>query len=163
MRLFHGSNVIVEHVDVRRGRRGKDFGQGFYLTADREQAYRMAEIVVKRMDMGQPCVSEYYFDHEVMNGKTDLKIKTFNGYTEEWATFILMNRRNKSDQSAHDYDIVYGPIANDRVGVQLSRYRLNYISLSQLVEELSFVRPTFQYFFGTEKALKYLTFKGKAE
>lgn len=163
MRLFHGSNVIVEHVDVSKGRRGKDFGQGFYLTTDKKQAYRMAEIVVKRMGVGTPCVSEYYFGHEIMHGGTDLKIKVFDGYSEEWAMFILLNRRNKSDQSAHDYDIVYGPIADDRVGVQLSRYRLNYISLSQLVEELSFIRPTFQYYFGTEKALKYLIFKGKAE
>jgi hypothetical protein len=42
-------------------------------------------------------------------------------YTQamDMAKFILLNRNNASRQPAHDYDIVIGPIANDRVGVQL--------------------------------------------
>ena len=29
MKLFHGSNVEIESIDLARGRRGKDFGKGF--------------------------------------------------------------------------------------------------------------------------------------
>lgn len=162
MKLYHGSNVLVEHIDLHKGRRGKDFGQGFYLTADLSQARRMADVVVERMGNGTPCVSIYDFDENVMKLQK-LNIKTFDGYSEEWAEFVLMNRNNKSNKPAHDYDIVYGPIADDRVGVQISRYRLNYISLSQLVKELTFIRPTFQHFFGTERAIKHLTFKGETK
>lgn len=162
MKLYHGSNMLVEHIDLPKGRRGKDFGQGFYLTADLSQARRMADVVVERMGNGTPCVSIYDFDENVMKLQK-LNIKTFDGYSEEWAEFVLLNRNNKSYKPAHDYDIVYGPIADDRVGVQISRYRLNYISLSQLVKELTFIRPTFQYFFGTERAIKHLTFKGETK
>lgn len=29
--LYHGSNVAIEKIDLSRSKRGKDFGQGFYL------------------------------------------------------------------------------------------------------------------------------------
>ena len=32
-RLYHGSNVVIEQIDLSRSKRGKDFGQGFYLSA----------------------------------------------------------------------------------------------------------------------------------
>ena len=38
IKLYHGSNVRIDEIDLKRGRRGKDFGQGFYLSADMEQA-----------------------------------------------------------------------------------------------------------------------------
>ena len=28
IRLYHGSNVAIEHIDLSRSKRGKDFGQG---------------------------------------------------------------------------------------------------------------------------------------
>ena len=43
MILYHGSNTHIEEIDLKRGRRGKDFGQGFYLSPDRLQAQQMAE------------------------------------------------------------------------------------------------------------------------
>ena len=41
-RLYHGSNVAIEKIDLSRSKRGKDFGQGFYLNADPDQAMDMA-------------------------------------------------------------------------------------------------------------------------
>ena len=67
--------------------------------------------------------------------------------SKEWAEFIMMNRRNKDLEPMHDYDIVYGPIADDKVGLQISRYQLQYIPMAELIKQLSFIRPTFQYFF----------------
>lgn len=32
--LYHGSNGPIDKVNLQRGRRGKDFGQGFYLSDD---------------------------------------------------------------------------------------------------------------------------------
>lgn len=43
MILYHGSNVEVEMPDLNKSKPYKDFGQGFYLSADRNQALRMAE------------------------------------------------------------------------------------------------------------------------
>jgi hypothetical protein len=53
MKLYHGSNVSIETIDLKRGRKGKDFGQGFYLSADRNQAQMMAERTVDREESGK--------------------------------------------------------------------------------------------------------------
>ena len=71
--------------------------------------------------------------------------------------FILTNRNNKISQPSHNYDIVYGPIADDGVNYQLRRYRGGVISLQKLIEELKYAKGiTFQYFFGTERAIQKL-------
>lgn len=62
-----------------------------------------------------------------------------------------------SREPAHEYDIVIGPIANDRVGVQLWKYENQSIDLPTLVHNLRNMKGvTFQYFFGTERAVKIL-------
>ena len=43
MKLYHGSNVPVEVPDLSFSKPDKDFGKGFYLSADRQQAVEMAE------------------------------------------------------------------------------------------------------------------------
>ena len=41
MILYHGSNVIIENIDLTRSKPNKDFGKGFYLSSDEEQAFHM--------------------------------------------------------------------------------------------------------------------------
>ena len=115
----------------------------------------MAQIVTEREGKGSPTVTSFLFDDKVLNDRL-LKVLIFNGYTTEWAKFIVANRQNRTNVQIHDYDIVYGPIANDRVGVQVQRYIQNFIGVRQLVKELKFVKPTFQFFFGTERAILLL-------
>lgn len=56
-----------------------------------------------------------------------------------------------------DYDFVYGPIANDKVGRQLRLFNDGDITRQQLMEKLKYFKGiSFQYFFGTEKSLKFL-------
>ena len=58
----------------------------------------------------------------------------------------------------HQYDIVYGPIADDGVTFQLRRYQSGVISIEELVKELQYAKGiTFQYYFGTPLALSKLT------
>ena len=86
-----------------------------------------------------------------------LKVLRFSDYSEEWAKFILLNRNSSKREPAHDYDIVIGPIANDRVGVQLWKYENQSIDLPTLVHNLRNMKGiTFQYFFGTKRAVKIL-------
>ena len=60
MKQYHGSNVSIETIDLKRGRKGKDFGQGFYLSADRNQAQMMAERTVDREESGKATYSSYF-------------------------------------------------------------------------------------------------------
>jgi hypothetical protein len=153
--LYHGSTVDINHIDLQKSRPNKDFGRGFYLSADREQAWRMGEFKALT-EGGSPTINTYLFDEQLLTSGT-LRVLTFEGYTREWADFIFLNRNNKTDIPAHDYDIVYGPIANDRVGVQIGKYEAGDITLEQFLDNLKYMKGiTFQYYFGTERAIEQL-------
>lgn len=155
-RLYHGSNVAIGKIDLSRSKRGKDFGQGFYLNANPDQAMAMAVRTTRFLNEGQPTLSCFEFEEEEAT-KKGLNIKIFHDYSEEWADFVVMNRKNNSETPAHPYDIVIGPIADDTVGVQIRRYIMGYLSASALVEELRFRGDhAIQYFFGTPKAIEFL-------
>lgn len=156
IRLYHGSNVTIEQIDLSHSKRGKDFGQGFYLNANPDQAMEMAARTTRFLNEGKPTLSCFEFDEDeaIKNG---LNIKIFPEYSEEWAEFVVMNRKNNSDVQAHPYDIVIGPIADDTVGVQIRRFIMGYLSASALVEELKFRGDhAVQYFFGSPKAVEHL-------
>ena len=153
--LYHGSTVNIEVIDLQKSRPNKDFGRGFYLSTDRQQAWRMGEFKALT-EGGEPVMNEYLFDETLLSSK-ELRVLTFEGYTKEWADFIFLNRNNKTDKPAHDYDIVYGPIANDRVGVQIGKYEAGDITLEQFLQNLKYMKGvTFQYYFGTERSISKL-------
>ena len=153
--LYHDSNLAITKIDLSKSKKGKDFGCGFYLNPNKEQAMEMAIRTTKRMTYGKPIVSCFLFDQ--LYASEQLNIKVFDGYSIEWAEFVLSNRRNKEDNNIHGFDIVIGPIADDTVGLQMHRYLQGYISIETMIEELRF-RPniTKQYYFGTQKSLNYL-------
>ena len=154
--LYHGSNVAIEQIDLSRSKRGKDFGQGFYLNANHDQAMEMAVRTTRFLNEGAATLSCFEFDEDEA-ANSGLNIKIFPDYSEEWAEFVVMNRKNNSDVPAHPYDIVIGPIADDTVGVQIRRFIMGYLSASALVEELRFKGDhAVQYFFGTPKAIQLL-------
>lgn len=105
-----------------------------------------------------PVVSTYEFDESAMTDN-GLHVKRFEAYSEEWAEFVLANRDRKRPQPVHTYDIVYGPIADDNVVRQMRRFELGDITMEELMRELKYPQGiTFQYYFGSENALKKLTF-----
>lgn len=137
LKLYHGSNVVIDKIDLCRSRKGKDFGCGFYLNPNKEQAMEMAVRTSKRMQEGEPVVNAYLFDDSLLSSEcTPLSVKIFEDYSVEWAEFILKNRKNMASQPAHSYDIVVGPIANDTVGLQMRRFIQGYIDIERMIEEL---------------------------
>ena len=154
MILYHGTNADFGEIDLTKSKPNKDFGQGFYLSREYTQAMDMAKTKIEQLGSGSPIVLTYEADDNAM---ARLKVLRFDDYSEEWAKFILLNRNNSSREPAHDYDVVIGPIANDRVGVQLWKYENHSIDLPTLVQNLRNMRGiTFQYYFGTERAIKIL-------
>ena len=153
MKLYHGSNVEIESINLDLGRRGKDFGKGFYVNPDYMQAVEFCSSVIRREGQGVPTVTSFDFDESALDVLTVMR---FDGYSKEWAEFILKNRNNISDEPAHDYDIVIGPIADDGVGTQIRRLSRGFITFDAFLEELKYSKVSIQYFFGTEEAIKYL-------
>lgn len=156
MILYHGSNIAIDVPELSKSKLYKDFGRGFYLSPDRRQAERLAEQRTLIMQSGEPTVSSFEFDEAILQSD-ELNVKVFEEYSEEWAEFVLMNRDVAVAQPCHNFDIVYGPIADDGVTFQLRRYKAGAITLKELVDELKYSRGiTFQYYFGTQRALEKL-------
>lgn len=157
MILYHGSNVAIETIDFSKSKPGKDFGVGFYLSDDEEQAQEMAEKKALLLG-GEPTVTLFEFDEDAAKADSDIAYLRFEKYSLEWGQFVKKNRDNKGSQSLHTYDIVYGPIANDNIGLQLRRLNAEIIDIEKFVNEIKLKGgETYQYFFGTEKSLKYLS------
>ncbi|MCM1491452.1 MAG: DUF3990 domain-containing protein [Muribaculum sp.] len=157
MKLYHGSDVSIDKIELSLSKPYKDFGKGFYLSADYNQAMDMAkERVRQKLGSSSPIVSVFEFDESILN-KSDLSIKVWDDYCVEWAEFIIKNRDRKLQHPCHNYDIVYGPIADDGVSFQLRRFQAGYLTIQQLVEELKYNKGvTFQYFFANELAISKL-------
>jgi hypothetical protein len=160
--LYHGSNIFIEKIDLAQCNPYKDFGQAFYLTTDIVQAKDVANA---RVDIfgGEPVVNEFHFDESLLsNGK--LSFKSFDAYTEGWADFVYQHRDETNfPPYMHSYDVVYGPIANDRVGLQIRNYRLGNINKKEFLRRLKYMKGiTFQYAFCTSRAVeKLLRYEGK--
>lgn len=154
-KLYHGSNVLIETIDLSKGHINKDFGKGFYLTSLPQQAAEMAKRKARQILNGNPIVTEFEFDDSCLtNG--ELKVKIFGEVSVEWAEFILNNRHATRNDFHHNLDIVVGPVADDGVVQQLDLYEMGIITIQQLVDVLKFRKLNDQYFFGTEQSLKYL-------
>ena len=66
MKLYHGSNIMIERIDLSKCRPYKDFGQGFYLTEIKEQAEHKAR---RKSDIygGGTVVGGFEFDETALN------------------------------------------------------------------------------------------------
>ncbi len=156
MILYHGTTSIFEIIDLTKSAVGKDFGCGFYLSDNKEQAMEMANFKAFLLSV-KPIVLTYEFDEKCLKDGT-LKSLYFKEYSKEWAEFILKNRQNKTRENVHEYDFIYGPIANDRVGAQIRNLVEGNIDMDTFLKRLKYIKGiTYQYYFGTEKAIKNLT------
>ena len=139
MRLYHTSDREIRHPDIQRGRKNADFGQGFYLTPDREFAYRWAG--------RNAVVNSYDFD------ETALNIHRFERNLD-WFTYIYNNRRLRDGLEA---DAVIGPIANDTIFDTLGIISSGFLAPEEALALLMIGPAYIQVALRTEKAISHLT------
>lgn len=155
MKLYHGSYVSVEKPEILTSNRTLDFGRGFYTTSSFEQAQKWSVIKMEREHASTAIVSIYDIcDNYLLS--SSLHIKEFVRADEEWLDFILSNRANPSFR--HDFDIVRGAVANDRVYASINAYENGFMDKIKLIEELRTWVYVDQISFHTERALSLLTF-----
>ena len=154
MKLYHGSTVDIHRIDLTLSKSNKDFGCAFYLSEDRQQALEMAQFRAE-FEETVPVVNVYEFDESLF---PQFRYKRFEAYTEEWARFVYDHRTEPQGLTLHDYDIVYGPIANDRIGAQITRLKQGYITFDEFLRRIQYIKGiTFQYAFCTQRAIDKLT------
>lgn len=153
MKIYHGSLEVVENPMILQSNRLLDYGQGFYTTTSEQQSKEWVERRMREKIANCGYVNEYDFDETRMQ---ELKCLIFSEPSKEWADFVMANRTQKG--FIHDYDIVYGPVANDRVYLQFGLYESGAIGVETLIRELKTYKLVDQYLFHTEKALDTLHF-----
>lgn len=133
MKIYHGSTVAVRRPSLRFGRNMTDFGKGFYTTTDFEQAARWAHIKKERSNTANAVVSIYEIADDLLEN-SNLIIMQYNGATESWLNFVVENRR--SVKLIHDYDIVLGPVANDKLYATISMYENGDLDVEAAIIQL---------------------------
>lgn len=163
MRLYHGSYCRIDRIDLALSRSYKDFGAGFYLTADYSRALKMANRRVDLNNTGSAEINAFIFNPSTC--PAEIKIKEFKSNDWEWAEFVMNNRdKTKHPPFTHGYDIVIGPVADSRVDPIIEQYREEYgddyldpKNLAVLAARLKYPGPIYrQYCFCTDRALNYL-------
>lgn len=153
MKIYHGSIEKVEFPEIRVSNRTLDYGQGFYTTTSYEQAEAWVRRRMNEKKIAQGYVCTYELDEAALQ---KLNVLIFEQPTEAWVDFVMMNRTRKG--YIYEYDIVYGPVANDRVYAAFALYEGGLINKQTLITELKAYKLVDQYLFHTDKALQALTF-----
>ena len=156
MILYHGSNSLFEKIDLSKSKDKRDFGKGFYTTTIKEQAISWAEATFDRY--GGEGKFVYEFTLEMNNG---LNVKFFEEANREWLEFISNNRNIGGVQ--HDFDIVTGPVANDKTNRTIALYLAGIYTVQVALELLKYNKLNDQVSFHTERALSFLTLNKREE
>lgn len=169
--LYHGSFCEVSSPDLSKCAKYKDFGQGFYLTTDEEQAESFARISTRKakesgivpLEQNFGVVSSFEYI------PANLSNKFFSTADANWLHSIVAHRKkglfDSLIQDFEKYDIVGGKIANDATNVTITTYMIgtfgevgstqaDEICIRLLLPE----RLKDQYCFRTVTALQHLSF-----
>jgi len=153
MIVYHGSNVEIKQIDLSKCEPHRDFGQGFYVTKFRQHAESWAKRKSRFKHNGFISEYEFYYS-ELVTRKC--KTKQFESYNEEWLDFVVLNRNDKNPIPAHNYDIVEGPVADDKVQNRIIDYLNGNITKTEFLEELKWHEETHQICFCTVASLQFL-------
>ena len=151
MILYQGSNVAVHKPRIILSDRALDFGSGFYLTTDYDQALKWAKLITKRRNVGVPTVSVYELSDEVIK---NMKILRFDSADEMWLRFICDNR--KKQEIENTYDMIIGPVANDNTMPTINLYLEGIYTEKEALKRLLPQKLKDQVVIKTDKAIKEL-------
>ncbi len=156
MKVYHGSTQIVQHPDLSLGRMNTDFGKGFYTTTSYEQAKKWALIKRNRSTKTgttNAIVSVFEVDDAVWD--KGFRVLHFQGATAEWLDFVISNRQGRPTEV---YDLVMGPVADDKLYATLLLFEQNVLSVEATIERLKSHVLFDQLSFHSGEALKELRF-----
>ena len=177
--LYHGSYIAVEKIDLGKCVEGKDFGKGFYLTTDLDQAKSFIKTSIKKarktgavsdsQKHGFVTAFKYYSTAEL------LSTYEFEDANKLWLWFIAVNRRSNLAEALSSRipdelksaDIITGKIANDTTNPVITAYLNGFygnvnsdsavnIAISQLIPD----RLKLQYCFRSQKSIDCLSLEG---
>lgn len=126
--MYHAGYKVVDKIDLSCCSEGKDFGKGFYLTTDFEQACKFVKTSIKKalvngVDIENDrigYVSVYKFESVF----DELSVYEFFEANREWLSCVTEHRKRVENRVAKwdAYDIIAGKIADDTTNQVLTAY-----------------------------------------
>ena len=154
MILYHGSNVEVREPQLVYSRHALDFGAGFYLTSSEEQARNWARRTARVRGAGAPTVSAY----ATTPAWEGLRILRFATPNRQWLDCVTAHRRQRPPEEV--YDVVAGPVANDRTMDVLNVYFSGTITAEMALQLLLPQKLNDQWALKTPAALAAIKWTG---
>ncbi|MCL2820547.1 MAG: DUF3990 domain-containing protein [Oscillospiraceae bacterium] len=158
MVFYHGTNSVIGSIDLNKCRLRTDFGRGFYISSNLETAQVWAD--GKAGFSGISTIMRYKINDSFQTDNI-IKYISFDKPSEEWLDFIRLNRQRytseeQSVEPRHTYDIVSGPIANDKVVDVVDLYLKQKITAEVAISRLKALPSVMQLSFHTPLAMSYI-------
>ena len=153
MKLYHGSNIAAEKPRLIKSLRALDFGSGFFMTSDFDQALKWSELVILRRREGAAVVGQYSFDEKHLDY---LNVLNLGGSTAEWFHFATANRKCEIMESS--YDVIIGPVADDTTAAIINLFLDGFIDEKSAIERLLPQKLKDQYVFRSSRVIDLLSF-----
>ena len=127
--LYHASYIEIKEINLTKCSDGKDFGRGFYLTSDFEQAQdfvkssvaraKIKKLISKQQNYGYANVYEI----SSLDGINEFDFREAN---RNWLHYVSGNRNQKlfidEVKSLEQFNVIGGKIANDQTAATLNLY-----------------------------------------
>jgi hypothetical protein len=168
--LYHGSPERVPFPDVFFSSGNRDFGRGFYLFPNRDDAYDWALIKKKRLRTEEAFVNRYALFIQ------DLSIYCFSKDNKldllSWVRYIIYSRGyhdivTKSPFDESNADVIVGPVANNVLAEAFDLLLTGRIpgktldeALINFLPYLEYDRLDYQICLKTKRAERALRFNG---
>ena len=150
--LFHGAkSEISGAIDIHRGRKNNDFGQGFYTGESYEQAisfvsgFEHSSVYYIRFDDSDLKCKRYKVDQEWM-----MTIAYYRGTLDEYRDYPTIQMLI---EKSRDCDYIIAPIADNRMFQIINSFIEGELTDEQCKHCLAATNLGMQYIFVSEKAV----------
>lgn len=127
--LYHGSFENVSKPDLSKCKTGKDFGRGFYLTTDKNQAKAFVRTTIRKKILSKEIPADVkagYVSSFVFHSSSELNVFEFRKADKNWLHCVCAHRiQGKFPEVFSDYikyDVIIGKIANDKTNPVITLY-----------------------------------------
>ncbi len=153
MKVYHGTNLVIDKPQIVNRFKTLDFGEGFYTTENEAQA---REFAVKVCARREPSLFPVVNCYEFADDDTSLSVLRFDAPDERWLDFVVANRKGVAPTK--QYDVIIGPVANDDVFGTIILYEAGQLDKESAIKRFKVKKLYNQVVFCTEAALNRLTF-----
>ena len=159
MVVYHGTNVVIDKINIDKCKLRTDFGKGFYFTGKMGTAQEWAINRTDARGTGIPTVLSYNIDFEGLKKLHGIMFPDIPSI--EWLNFIGMNRKKRpksatAKEPQHDYHWVSGPIADDSMNDVVEEYLAGDMMADAAIRRAKILEHTYQLSIHTPEGLAYV-------